>query len=181
MIKFEIDDSFCLSLLEIKDADKLYELINRNRDHIGEWLKFPSVTLKVDDSISFIERIQVRYEKREGFWLGIWNGNELAGSIGFTYIDQENKKTEIGYWIGKEYEGKGIIIKSLKELINYAFVDLKLNKIEIGVATENTKSRSIPEKLGFMREGEIRDYEYLNGRFHNRIIYGLKSEEWRTN
>jgi len=180
MFKYEIDDSSFLSLLEIKDTDKLYDLINRNRAHIGEWLKFPSITLEADDSRTFIERTRIRYAKDEGYWLGIWSGDELVGSIGYLYFDQENKKTEIGYWLGKEYEGKGFITKSIEVLINYAFDELKFNKIEIGVATDNIKSRAIPEKLGFKREGELRDYEYINGRFLDRIIYGLKANEWRT-
>ncbi|MEK3779261.1 GNAT family N-acetyltransferase [Paenibacillus sp. FSL R5-0810] len=180
MFKYEIDDSSYLSLLEIKDAEKLYDLINRNRDHIGAWLKFPSITLKADDSKTFIERTRLRYAKGEGYWLGIWSGDKLVGSIGYLYLDEENKKTEIGYWLGKEYEGKGIITKSVKALINYAFDELKLNKIEIGVATDNARSRAIPEKLGFKREGEIRDYEYINGRYLDRIIYGLKANEWRN-
>lgn len=70
--------------------------------------------------------------------------------------------------------------KSMKVLINYAFDGLKFNKIEVGVAAENIKSRAIPEKLGFTREGVLRDYEYINGRFLDRIIYGLKADEWRT-
>ncbi|MDN4605329.1 GNAT family protein [Paenibacillus sp. F6_3S_P_1C] len=180
MFKYEIDDSSYLSLLEIKDAEKLYNLINKNRDHIGEWLKFPSITVEANDSKSFIERTRIRYAKEEGYWLGIWSEDKLVGSIGFLYLDQENKKTEIGYWLGKEYEGNGIITKSIKVLINYVFEELKLNKIEIGVATENFKSRAIPEKLGFKREGELRDYEYINGRFLDRIIYGLKANELRT-
>ncbi|OMC71765.1 ribosomal-protein-serine acetyltransferase [Paenibacillus sp. FSL H7-0326] len=180
MFKYEIDDSSLLALLETKDAEQLYDLINRNRDHIGKWLKFPSMTLAPEDSKTFIERTRMRYAKDEGYWLGIWCGDTLVGSIGYVYLDQENKKTEIGYWLGKEYEGKGIITRSVKALINYAFLELKLNKVEIGVATDNTKSRAIPEKLGFKREGELRDYEYINGRFVDRIIYGLKADEWRT-
>ncbi|MCL6604605.1 MAG: GNAT family N-acetyltransferase [Paenibacillus sp.] len=180
MFKYEIDDSTYLSLMEIKDVEQLYDLINRNRDHIGEWLKFPSITVEVDDSKTFIERTRIRFAKDEGYWLGIWSRDQLVGSIGYLYLDQENKKTEIGYWLGKEYEGKGIITRSIEVLINHAFDELKLNKIEIGVATNNTKSRAIPEKLGFKREGELRDYEYINGRFLDRIIYGLKATEWRT-
>lgn len=180
MFTYEIDDSSYLSLLEINDADELYDLINRNRDHIGEWLKFPSITLRADDSKAFIERTRIRYAKDEGYWLGIWCEGKLVGSIGYLYLDQEDKKTEIGYWLGKEYEGKGFITKSIKVLINYAFDELNLNKIEIGVATENKKSLAIPEKLGFKREGELRDYEYINGRFLDRIVYGLKANEWRN-
>lgn len=180
MFKYEIDDSSFLSLLEIKDAQQLYDLINRNRDHIGKWLNFPNITLRPEDSKTFIERTRLRYAKEEGYWLGIWSRDKLVGSIGYVYLDQDNKKTEIGYWLGKEYEGKGLITKSVKLLINHAFLELKLNKIEIGVATANTKSRAIPEKLGFKPEGELRDYEYINGRFLDRIIYGLRADEWRT-
>lgn len=178
MFKYVVDDISYLSLLEIKDTEKLYKLIDRSRDHLGKWLRFPSITLKEDDSKNFIERTRIRYANDEGYWLGIWQANELVGSIGFLYVDQENKKTEIGYWLGKDYEGKGIITKSIKVLINYAFEELHFNKIEIGVATDNLKSRAIPEKLGFKHEGELRDFEYINGRYLNRIIYGLKSNEW---
>lgn len=180
MFTYKIDDLSYLSLLEIQDADKLYNLINRNREHIGEWLKFPSMTLKVEDSQAFIERTRISYAKEEGYWLGIWNEDQLVGSIGYLYIDKENKKTEIGYWLGKEYEGKGLITKSVIELINHAFDKYKLNKIEIGAARENRRSRAIPEKLGFKQEGELRDYEYIQGRNLNRIIYGLKASEWRS-
>lgn len=180
MFKYEIDDSSFLALLETNDAEQLYELINRNRDHIGKWLKFPSITLGPEDSKSFIERTRMRYAKDEGHWLGIWSKNKLVGSIGYLYLDQENRKTEIGYWLGKEYEGRGLITRSVKALMNYAFLELKLNKIEIGVAVDNTKSRAIPEKLGFTREGQLRDYEYINGRFVDRIIYELKADDWRT-
>ncbi|WP_339322102.1 GNAT family protein [Paenibacillus sp. FSL W8-0194] len=179
MFKYEVDDSTYLSLLEIKDAEKLYDLIDRNRDHIGKWLKFPSMTLTADDSRTFIERTRLRYAKDEGYWLGIWCGDQLVGSIGYLYLDHENKKTEIGYWLGKEYEGKGFITKAAKILINYAFEELGLNKIEIGAASDNIKSRAIPEKLGFKLEGELRDYEYINGRYIDRTIYGLKANEWR--
>lgn len=180
MFAYKIDDHSYLSLLEIQDAGKLYDLINRNREHIGEWLKFPSMTLKVEDSQAFIERTRISYAKEEGYWLGIWNEDQLVGSIGYLYVDKENKKTEIGYWLGKEYEGRGLITKSVKALINHAFDNYKLNKIEIGAATENRRSRAIPEKLGFKQEGELRDYEYIQGRNLNRIIYGLKASEWRS-
>ncbi|WP_413377697.1 hypothetical protein [Paenibacillus taichungensis] len=82
MFKYEMDDHSYLSLLEIKDAEQLYNLINSNRDHIGEWLKFPSITVEADDSKTFIERTRIRYAKEEGYWLGIWSEDKLVGSIG---------------------------------------------------------------------------------------------------
>ncbi|MCP1133523.1 GNAT family N-acetyltransferase [Paenibacillus polysaccharolyticus] len=95
-------------------------------------------------------------------------------------IDLGNRKAEIGYWLGQEYEGNGLITKAVNVLIEHAFEQLGLNKVEIGAATDNRRSRAIPEKLGFQREGELRDYEFLNGRFLHRVMYGLRTEEWHS-
>ncbi|WP_427902166.1 GNAT family N-acetyltransferase [Paenibacillus silvae] len=62
--------------------------------------------------------------------------------------------------------------------MQHAFEKLLLNKVEIGAAADNWRSRAIPEKLGFQQEGELRDYEFLNGRFLHRVMYGLRREEW---
>ncbi|GMK41292.1 GNAT family N-acetyltransferase [Paenibacillus sp. CCS19] len=178
MFNYRIDDSLCLTLLETGDADALYALIDRNRDYIGQWLKFPSMTLSVDDSGAFIERTRLRYAKDDGYWIGIWEGSQLVGSIGYLYMDQDNRKTEIGYWLGREFEGRGIITRAIQALIQFAFSRLHMNKIEIGAASSNARSRAIPERLGFQREGEIRDYEFINGHYLNRVIYGLTASEW---
>jgi ribosomal-protein-serine acetyltransferase len=66
-------------------------------------------------------------------------------------------------------------------LIDNAFTKLNLNKIEIGAASSNKRSRAVPERLGFQQEGEIRDYEFINGRYLDRVIYGLKASEWSLN
>lgn len=180
MFNYQIDDSLHLALLETRDAEALFALIDRNRDYIGQWLKFPSMTLSVDDSKAFIERTRLRYAKGDGYWIGIWEGSQLVGSIGYLYIDQDDRKTEIGYWLGQEYEGKGIITRVIQVLIQYAFNHLNMNKVEIGAASNNARSRAIPERLGFQFEGEIRDYEFINGRYLNRVIYGLRASEWEA-
>lgn len=180
MFKYPINETLHLSLLEMRDAEALFALVDRNRTYIGEWLKFPSLTLTADDSKAFIERTRLSYAKEDGYWLGIWEGSQLVGSIGYLYIDQDNRKTEIGYWLGQEFEGRGIITRAVQVLIDYAFSNLSLNKIEIGAASSNLRSRAIPERLGFKCEGEIRDYECINERFLVRFIYGLRADEWRA-
>ncbi|MNW65626.1 putative ribosomal N-acetyltransferase YdaF [compost metagenome] len=97
------------------------------------------------------------------------------------YFDWSNKKTEIGYWLSKDYEGLGLVTKACSLLINHAFEELKLHKVEICMASSNYRSRSIPERLDFKEEGTIRSYEYLNGTYLDRVTYGLLEEEWRVN
>ncbi|WP_240480102.1 GNAT family N-acetyltransferase [Paenibacillus fonticola] len=86
---------------------------------------------------------------------------------------QENPRLDI------EYIGMGLATKATKLLINHSFEELGLRKVEINVARENLKSKAIPERLGFTAEGTIRNYEYLNGEYHDRIIYGLLQDEWK--
>lgn len=181
MFKHALDDtnSAYISLFTSNDAAALFQLIDRNREHLGAWLRIPGMTVTEEDSKGFIERTRLRYAREEGYWLGIWFRGELVGSIGFCDIDTDNRKAEIGYWLGKEYEGNGLVTQAVKVFIQHAFEELNLNKVEIGAAADNQRSRAIPEKLGFRREGELRDYEFLNGRFLHRVMYGLRAEEWK--
>lgn len=62
-----------------------------------------------------------------------------------------------------------------------SFSHLKLNKVEIRAAIENKKSRSIPERLGFVNEGSIRQAEWLYDHFVDQIVYGILAIEWNNN
>ncbi|OPA74603.1 ribosomal-protein-serine acetyltransferase [Paenibacillus selenitireducens] len=180
MFTYQVDGTISLKLFETRDAEALFQLIDSNREHLSSWLSFPTMTWEVEDSKKFIESKRMSFAKEEGYWLGIWIEETLVGSIGYLYLDQDHRKTEIGYWLGKEFEGNGYVSRSVKALIQHAFVHYNLNKVEIGVASDNEKSRAIPEKLGFIQEGVLRDYELLQGRFLDRVMYGLTQEEWRN-
>ncbi|MEC0276957.1 GNAT family N-acetyltransferase, partial [Peribacillus frigoritolerans] len=65
-----------------------------------------------------------------------------------------------------------------KALTDYAFIELKLDKVEIRVAEENKKSRGIPERLGFINEGCIRQAEWLYDHYVDHIVYGMLTKDW---
>ncbi len=69
--------------------------------------------------------------------------------------------------------------KVSQALTNYAFSYHKLNKVEIRVAEENHKSRSIPERLGFVNEAKIRQAQWLYDHYVDHIVYGMLADEWR--
>ncbi|WP_421378509.1 GNAT family N-acetyltransferase [Bacillus salacetis] len=178
MFKLHVDNDIHISLFQPRHASQLYSLVNANRDTLGEWLSFPGKTKSAEDSKVFIENSLTRFAEGNGFWAGIWYDGQLAGAIGYLYVDSAHRKTEIGYWLGTTFEGKGLVTKSCQGFIKHAFEEWDLNKVEINMAGENLKSRAVAERLGFKREGIIRDYEYLNGDFHDRFIYGMLRKEW---
>ncbi len=179
LYKAVIDSNTYIAILEPRHADELFALIDGSRESIGMWLSFPSFTNEVQDTRIFIEKSLKRLASNDGYWAGIWYKGQIAGSIGFLYLDWGNKKTEIGYWLGEKFEGLGLATKACALLIDHAFTDLGLHKVEIKMATKNEKSKAIPERLGFKREGMIRDYELLYGKYHDRVIYGLLEDEWK--
>ncbi|WP_334301100.1 GNAT family N-acetyltransferase [Alkaliphilus sp. B6464] len=94
-------------------------------------------------------------------------------------MDSTNKSTSIGYWLGEGHQGKGIMTKVTKALVEYIFTELNLNRVEIRCAENNYKSRAIPERLGFTKEGTLRETEWLYDHYVNHIVYGMVASQWK--
>lgn len=97
----------------------------------------------------------------------------LVGNISFNIINHNLKMVEIGYWLSETYQGNGIITRAVSKLIDVAFSDLAIEKIQISVGTDNLPSRKVCERLGMKLEGIISNSENLNGRIIDHVIYGL--------
>ncbi|WP_215145252.1 GNAT family N-acetyltransferase [Exiguobacterium qingdaonense] len=180
MLEYNINDNISLRMFNTDDADALFKLTIASKSYLREWLGWLDYIETVEDSKRNIEgRIKGLIEtggRPKSFAL-IYKG-ELAGTIGFNEIDGGIQCGTIGYWLGQEFQGKGIMSRALESVIKYGFRDLKLNKIEIRVATENRKSRALPERFGFKEEGIIRDAEWLYDRYVDHVVYGLLRHEY---
>lgn len=160
MFEAVIDESSVLRIFEPRHAKALFSLVNRNREHLGVWLSFVERTKTVEDVEAYIHGGLEKFASGNGFQLGIWLDSELVGVIGLNYIFREFRCTEIGYWLGAEYGGRGVMTKACRHLCGYLFTELNLNRIEIRCAETNVKSRRVPERLGFTLEGKLRQMGY---------------------
>jgi ribosomal-protein-serine acetyltransferase len=176
-----IDINVSLKLIEINDAERIFELINKSRNYLREWLPWLDTTTSVEDSKEFIQSCLKGYAENKSMNTVILFEGEIVGIIAFNSINWLNKIAYIGYWLGEEYQGKGIMTTVAKALTDYAFNHLNLNKVEIRAAVENKKSRSIPERLGFVKEGCIRQDGWLYDHYVDHIVYGILAKEWNEN
>jgi ribosomal-protein-serine acetyltransferase len=177
---FDIGEGIELALLDHRHADALFALTDRNRDQLREWLPWLDDTRTVEDTRAYIRRSLQQFVENNGFQLGIWSEGELAGAIGYHFWDWPDQKTEIGYWLGAEFQGRGIVTRACRVLVDFAFDELGLNRVEIQCATGNVKSRAIPERLGFTLEGVFRQESRLYGRFVDHAMYAMLRHEWRS-
>ena len=169
-----------LTLLEERHAAELYDLIDRNRNHLRVWMPWLDWNTTPADSQTFIKASLERFAVGNGLDAGIWFEGVLAGVIGLHYINYNSRKTEIGYWLGADFSGHGIMTKTCSALLEHCFEDLKLHRVEIRCAEQNFKSCAIPERLGFGLEGTMRDAEWLYDHFVSHKIYGLLEDDWRN-
>jgi len=69
--------------------------------------------------------------------------------------------------------------EAVRALVEYAFDAWKLNRVEIRAAVGNAKSRAIPERLGFMEEGLLREAERIGVRYEDLVVYAMLAKDWR--
>jgi ribosomal-protein-serine acetyltransferase len=133
----------------------------------------------VEDRTNFIRRALKQFAENDGLQAGIWHKGRLAGVVGCHSIDWQNRSTTLGYWLGEGFQGKGIMTEACRAMVNHAFRELGLNRVGIACATENHRSRAIPERLGFRQEGVQRQAEWLYDCFVDRALYAMLASEWR--
>ncbi|KAB3535293.1 GNAT family N-acetyltransferase [Alkaliphilus pronyensis] len=180
MFTHNINDEIELRLLELSDAEALTNLTNECSEYLRRWLPWVDDSASIEDRLNFIKMTKKQYADNKGFQSGIWYKGELAGVIGYHGMDWSNKVTSLGYWLGERFQGNGIMTKATKAFVEYALVDMKLNRVEIRCAEENSKSRSIPKRLGFKEEGLIREAEWLYDHYVNHVVYGMLAKDWKN-
>lgn len=178
-VTFDLGRGVLLRRFRETDAEAIFETIKANEEHLHfmHWIT-PDYSLAM--AREFLERSSVAAERGESLGFGIFDRDRFIGSIGFVHFDRTARKTEIGYWIAADAEGKGIISRATRSLIDWAIRSENMNRIEIRCSTENIRSAAVPRRLGFTLEGRLRQSEFRHGRLVDFYVFGLLADEWRA-
>jgi len=176
-VDWPLDEYTSLRSFVPSDAEELYALVVANLDRLLPWMPWSHFTQGPDDVRGFIERSRATAESRFDA-TGIWVDGRIAGTTGLR-LDPSDIKGEIGYWIGRKFEGQGIVTRACVRFLEHAFGEVGLHRISIHAAVENARSRAIPERLGFTQEGIERGAERCGDVFHDLVVYSMLEDEWR--
>jgi len=174
----QIDKDIKLSLSIPQYAEELFELTDRNRDFLGHWLPWLDTVKESSNTQQFLEHQLVRFQRSQALHVTIFYRGKIAGVLGYNSIDRDNNIRHIGYWQGQEFNGKGIMTKSVRDLIEIGFKYYALERMDIRCAVENSRSRAVPKRLNFQQEGIIRQAEKLGDRYVDHVVYGLLKNEF---
>mgnify|MGYP002761679406 CR=1 FL=1 len=110
--------------------------------------------------------------------LAICRDKEMIGIVSLEENEDEIRVAEIGIWIHTDHHGNGYGTEAAELITEYGFSELNYHRIMARAHEENSGSQRIWEKLGFEKEGELREKFYMNGEFIDGYIYGILEYEW---
>jgi len=178
MEKLYTDDHLFLERLSLSHVDLIFKTIDQNRKFLRKWLPFVDFTHKVTDTEKFVRSILEKPVSVRDEVYVIWHKHEFAGLIGFKDADRVNDKIEIGYWLAEKMTGRGIATASARKMVNLAFRNMNMNRVQIRCGIGNDKSSAIPRRLGFSFEGVERAGERHNHDYIDLEVFSLLKREW---
>ena len=158
------------------DAQALNEAIAESRDHLRPWMPFADTHQTVEESRDWIIHQMSNWLLREDLVVGIWEAAtaRYLGGSGLHPHNWESRYFEIGYWIRLSASGQGYITEAVQLLTDYAFSVLKATRVEIRCDERNVRSAAIPQRLGFVQEGRLRNLVMApDGIIRSMIIFAL--------
>nr|WP_199000480.1 GNAT family N-acetyltransferase [Flavobacterium sp. ASV13] len=171
---FPVLDTERLLLRRITDDDvnEVFEL--RSNPETMKYIPRPLVK-NSEDALEHIAMIEDKIITNMGINWGITlkDNSKLLGIIGYYRLQPENYRAEIGYILLPEFHGKGIIPEAVNRLITYGFEDLNLHSIEAIIDPENYASEKVLQKCGFVKEAHLKESDFYEGRFLDKVIYSL--------
>lgn len=148
----KISASLSLHLLEESMAEEIFNLVDSNRAHLGEWLPWVEKTLSPADSLAFIRNTQERYLKGETEIFLLRQAGKAVGTAGFHDLNSEKVHTQIGYWLAESAQGQGLMQAAVQLLVAHFFEHYQRDCIEIHCNSLNRRSQNVALRLGFSHQ-----------------------------
>jgi len=177
MFSITVDDEISLHLVQEHHYHDLFTLIDQNRGYIGQHMAYLAETK--DEVHQLCLRSKTLFAESGALITAIYYHDQLAGMI--SVRDRTGGSisgAEIGYWLGEDFVGNGIITRATKTLTDYVFAHWDIQRVFLGITPQNKRSYAIAERLGFTLEGTIRNNDKINDEWVDYRIYAMLRGDW---
>jgi ribosomal-protein-serine acetyltransferase len=177
VLPLDLGGGLVLSATTTGDADEAYAVIEAERERLREWLPWVDDTVGVEIERDFLRTIEVSNDTGSGLHATIRCEGEFCGFIGLR-LDPLHRSAEVGYWLSERCVGAGRMTRSVAALVEVAFGELQMHRVELLAATDNQRSRAIADRLGMTFEGIRREAEELPRGFVDLAMYSVLAQDW---
>ncbi len=132
------------------------------------------------EGIELIEFYNQIIKKDNNLIFSIWikQDEELVGKVSFNDYNPRNRSMELGYYMIPRFRKYGYMREALTSLLDILFKNMELNKIYAQTGSFNIESIELLEKMGFKRDGILRNHHELNEKFYDDYIFSILNNEW---
>jgi ribosomal-protein-alanine N-acetyltransferase len=169
------------------DRDAFVALRQRSRAHLEQWEPIPPSGLDLYSPEAFDRELEMHNTEREQRWLVIErDSNTIVGRIALTNIERGPfQNGRFGYWCGAEFQGKGLMTEALTLAVEHAFTPsdqggLGLHRVCANIMPSNTRSRTLLQRVGFVKEGFSENYLQIQGRWADHERWALTNERFNS-
>lgn len=163
--------------IEKNDIDSLFEIFSET-EVMRYWSSPPFINRS--EAENYLADINANFQSKTLFQWGISliTDDKIIGTATLFQLDSKNRRAEIGYALNRIFWKKGLVNEALNALLYFAFTELNLHRVEADVDPRNAASIRVLERLGFQREGFLRERWIVNGEICDTLFYGLLKSEW---
>lgn len=174
------DEGASLRPLEPWHAEEFLAHIDRGREFVGRYTGLANAVKDLPSSRSYLQSYAQKAATDTGRIFGIWTGGTLVGGVMFRTMDVEIGIAEAGCWLEPSAVGKGLVTRAARVIIDWAFEQRGIHRVEWHVAASNKASIAVAVRLGMSRDGVMRESYPRNGVRHDMEIWSVLAPEWRT-
>jgi len=167
-----------LRALEPWHAHEVFAHIDAAREHLRPWIPTASRVVDVETAGEFLQYFADQQARDTGRLYGIWVDGRLSGGTLFKNFDTRIGIAEIGVWLAPDAEGRGLIAMAVRHMIDWAFRDRGLYRIEWRNSPDNPRSRAVAKRLGLTHEGTLRGDFMVNGNRQDSDVWAVLAHEW---
>lgn len=177
--RVDIEPNLSLALTELNHAKDIFELLDTDRENIGQFLDFVPATKIEGDELNYIKKKIHGVAQETDSLFSIVKNEQIVGVIDLHFIDMKNKKAEIGYWLHSKYQHQGIMTKAVRKVCEYAFDNLGLNKLSIFADVKNIGSNLVAKHAEFSFVTIHKEYYFHEEQFCDMNEYSLLKRHFR--
>ncbi|MFE9537803.1 GNAT family N-acetyltransferase [Streptomyces sp. NPDC006691] len=166
--------------LEPWQAEEFLTHMDRGRAFIGTHVALPDFVTDRASARAYLQSYADKAAADAGRLYGIRLDGTLVGGVLFRIFDAAQGTCEVGCWLEPAAVGRGLIIRAITLLIDWA-VDVRgMHRVEWVAATENTPSINVAKRLGMTRDGVLRENYLYRGVRHDSEVWAVLADDWRA-
>ena len=171
----DLDAQYILREQTLEDTEAFFRYYTH--PEVGQYIlaSKPTTLLEASKEVQYCRNLF--YSKQGIYWtIAKKSNNEMIGAVGL-YMNNMHQRAEITYDLSRDHWRQGIMLKTIRAIVAYAFAHMKLQRIEAVTRPENVASMALLEKAGFQREGTLRQYRYYNNQTWDIEMFAITPKD----